>query len=483
MFIRLRHEEHGIAMVISIMVAFVVMLLATVIFGQAIHQSGQSAYGRNRLTSVGAAEAGLNYWFNYIQQTTPSNLTTSPVSQTVGSSPATATFVATPTYYADTAGITAFSGTISSSNAPLSVKIKSVGTVNSVSRTMESFITLTPVYGGIQGALISNSNTTLTNSFTLNGNSGNDADIYVLGTGAVFNAPSGLESIHGSIYVPSGTVNSIGTGTHIYGQVWANGSVLVNHPQAQIDGNITSTTSSVTVSSGSVSGNAYYCTGSAPSNVTGTKNSTCALGPPPSQSFPQVSYVQSAWVSAGYTNFQTFTGASACTDARDYVESAGAYAATGFSGHSVGNTVVRITQACVYSNSNNATITMNSNLAIITDSEIDLAQQSTWNGVTSQRDLFMISTWPAASCPASGVAGSHNVTFGNLTGSNALVETFVYTPCTASMQNNNSSFIGQVIGTTLNIGNNFQETYRPIVVPGANLTSYTQNIAYIREVA
>lgn len=313
----------------------------------------------------------------------------------------------------------------------------------------------------------------------MNGNSGNDADIYVLGTGAIFNAPSGLESIHGSIYVPAGSVNSIGTNVHIYGQVWANGSVLVNHPGALIDGNVSSTTSSVTVSSGIVGGNAYYCTGSAPANVAGMKNSTCALGPPLSQSFPQITYVQSAWVSAGYTNFQMF---SDCTAAQNYVESTGIYAATGFSGHDVGNTVVRITPACEYTNSNNATITMNNKLAIITDGEINLSQKSTWNGASSMRDLFMISTWPAATCPASGTTGSHNITFGNLTGFNNLVETFVYTPCTASMQNNNSSFTGQVIGGTLDIGTNFQENYVPIVVPGANLTGYTQNIAYIREV-
>jgi hypothetical protein len=125
---------------------------------------------------------------------------------------------------------------------------------------------------------------------------------------------------------------------------------------------------------------------------------------------------------------------------------------------------------------------MKGNLAIITDSEINLSQQSSWNGVSSLKDLFMISTYPAASCPASGTSGSHNVSFGNLTTTNSLVETFVYTPCTATMLNNNSSFTGQVIGTTLNVGNNFQENYKPVLVPGANLTGYNQDIAYIREV-
>ena len=66
---RIWRDEEGLAMVVSMMVAFVVLLLATVIFGQSIHTSGMSAYGRNRLTAVDAAEAGLNYWYNYIDQT------------------------------------------------------------------------------------------------------------------------------------------------------------------------------------------------------------------------------------------------------------------------------------------------------------------------------------------------------------------------------------------------------------------------------
>lgn len=478
---RIREEERGLAMVVSLMVVFVVLLLATVVFGQAVHNSNQSGYNRNRLTSVGAAEAGLNYWYNYLQNWTPTGSAPGAVTRTVGSSPGSASFTATPTFYSDTAGTTAFTGTITSSSYPQSVKIKSVGTTNGgTTRTMETFIVLRAIYGGLTGALVANSNTTFTNSFTINGNNGNDADIIVLS--GDFSAPSGLEAIHGSIYVPAGSA-SVGTGVHIYGQVWANNSVTVNHPVALIDTDLKSTTSSVTVSSGAVSGNAYYCTGAAPNNVAGTKNQTCALGTPPTQAFPQITWNQTNWTNSGYTNIVTFTGASACTDARNYVESTGAYAATGFSGHNLGNTVVRISASCVYSNSNNAVITMNNNLAVITDSEIDLSQRSTWNGATSLRDLFFISTWPAASCPASGSAGSHNVTLGNLTGFNSLVETFVYSPCTVTMNNNNGAFTGQVIGTTLSIGNQFQQNYKPVLVPGANLTSYNQDIAYIREVA
>ena len=52
-------------MVVAVMVVFVVMLLATVVFSQAVHNTTASGDDRKRLQSVDAAEAGLNYFFNY----------------------------------------------------------------------------------------------------------------------------------------------------------------------------------------------------------------------------------------------------------------------------------------------------------------------------------------------------------------------------------------------------------------------------------
>jgi Tfp pilus assembly protein PilX len=116
MFVRLRRDERGVAMVVALGVAFVVMLLATVIFTQAIHNSNESAYGRRRLTAVSAAEAGLNYWYNYLQNTSPTSISSAAVTRSLGSSPATSSFTATPIFYSDTAGTNVFTGTITSSS-------------------------------------------------------------------------------------------------------------------------------------------------------------------------------------------------------------------------------------------------------------------------------------------------------------------------------------------------------------------------------
>jgi hypothetical protein len=479
---RMRDEEQGAAMIVAIGVCFVVLLLSTVIVNQAIHNSQSSGYDRRRLASVNGAEAGLNYYYNYLENTSASTLTTTAVTKVLGTSPNSTTFTITPTYYSDRAGTTAFSGTPSSSNYPRAVRLISVATSDSgATRKMESFVQLTPVFGGLTGALIANSNTTFSNNFTVNGNSGNDGDVYVL-TGS-FTVPSGLETIKGSLWVPAGSA-SIGTGLHLYGDVWANTAVTVSHPGAQIDGAAKSSTSSVTVTSGHVSGNASYCTGSAPSNVTGTKTQTCSLGTPPSQTFPQIKFDAAAWADQGYYE-KDFTGATACTDARDYVEGSSAGTWNGGSGVPSGysGVVVYINASCTYANSNNATISLGGkNLGIVTTGSVNLGQHSTWNGVTSTSNLYFLSAYPAAGTP-NCTSPNQDVTVGMNTDFNSLVQTFVYTPCTASMNNNNSAFSGQVIGTTLTIGNNFSMTYKPLLVPGANVVGFTEDIAYIREVS
>jgi hypothetical protein len=39
-----------------------------------------------------------------------------------------------------------------------------------------------------------------------------------------------------------------------------------------------------------------------------------------------------------------------------------------------------------------------------------------------------------------------------------------------------------VIGGSVDIGNNWSMIYKPIVVPGALVTGFTEDIAYIREI-
>ena len=50
-------------------------------------------------------------------------------------------------------------------------------------------------------------------------------------------------------------------------------------------------------------------------------------------------------------------------------------------------------------------------------------------------------------------------------------------------RSNQNAVNGQVVGDTVVIGNNRSINYRPIVIPGALVTGFTEDVAYIREVA
>jgi Tfp pilus assembly protein PilX len=484
MTIRL-HDDDGVAMIVAVMVAFVVLLLSTVVVAQSIHTSSRSGYDRERLQSVNGAEAGLDYYYNYLSKTSGSALSVNPVTFSIGSSPGSTSVTVTPTYYLDTTGTTVFTGAITGSNYPHSVRILSVATTNGkTARKMASFAVLHAVFGGFTGAIVSNNSMSPSNSFSVAGLNGNDGDIYVISGN--FSATSGNQIARGNLYVPNGSI-TLSTQFHLYGTAWANLSATVSHSQAQVDGDLKSTTSSTVVSAGHVTpGGAYYCTGSAPSAsaVAGPRVQTCSLGSPPTQAFPQLRYVQSEWSSdvPSYTNFQSFVD---CTTARNYIESTGAYAATGFSGHNVGNTVVRILNTCEYTPSNNSSVSLLGHLAIIADGSINLSQQSLWTGSSgSVKSLYFMSPYPTTgtpSCVTPPTTPSTNVSVGQNTNfSNVAV--FSYSPCTVTLSNNNTAYPGQAIGGNVVVGNNFTMSYTPTKTPGLLVSSFNQDISYIREV-
>ncbi len=69
------NEEDGMALIVSLMVAFVILMLSSVIVAQSIHSLNASGYDRQRLTSYNAAEAGVNAWWEDLQTTTLASLT------------------------------------------------------------------------------------------------------------------------------------------------------------------------------------------------------------------------------------------------------------------------------------------------------------------------------------------------------------------------------------------------------------------------
>jgi Tfp pilus assembly protein PilX len=62
-------EKRGAALIVALLVTFVVMMLSTLVIQQAINNTDAAGYNRSRRTSVNAAEAGLDYYDNYLGNT------------------------------------------------------------------------------------------------------------------------------------------------------------------------------------------------------------------------------------------------------------------------------------------------------------------------------------------------------------------------------------------------------------------------------
>jgi len=461
---RLHSEEQGMALVVSLMVAFVILMLSSVVVAQSIHSLDASGYDRQRLSSYNAAEAGANAWWEDLQTTALASLNCSTKAGVMNTQPNEAQFSATATFY-DTDGSTAMSCPLSSANPPSYVKIVSTGSSEGeAARQVETFAKLTPIYTGFGAAIMSVNGTSFGNNFEVFGDAGSDGDIYILnGNLSITNSPV----IWGSVYVPNGSL-SMSNSSEIKGNIWSNGSASLT----TVGGWAKSTTGNI--SGGSVGGDATAA-GTITSSVAGTKYPGTNPGPVPTQTFPQIANSTTAWTNAGYTLVGPYTGASACTNAYNYIHNTGSgtWATSGLT-----NIVIHINATCTFINGNNDTNTIRGNLAVISDGGFTFNNQSNWNASGTVKNAYFISGYTSTTpCPS-----SKNISVGNNTNFNSFVNVFFYTPCSATLANQNN-FIGQALAGTALIANKFTMTYKAVLVPGQGTVSgFNQDIAYVREI-
>ncbi len=467
MLTRLNNDERGVAMVVALMVAFVLLILSTVVVAQSIHSLDSSDLARSRLTAVNAAEAGTNAWYEYLQTTSVDELGCTTIAQSLDSEPTEASFSADVVYY-DASGAE-MDCPFSSTTYPSAALITSTGSVTTeAARTFQSYVVLTPIAGaGFGSAILANSNATFVNSFDVFGEVGNDGDIYVI-TGNLNMGNSG--HVRGSIFVPTGSATLSGS-ARVEGTLWTNGSITMSNT-ASIGGDGFSSTGSISGSNSAAIGGDARAAGTITGvQVGGTTTPNTASGPPPTITFPQVTWVPTDWTGQGYT-INTYSGASACTNAKSFLT--GAWS---------GNYVVRITgpTPCTLTFSNNTTVNVGGNIAIVTDWGITFQNRGDWNGSTTTKRAYFISVW-GTNCTGTG-ASSKTVATANNTNFNAFVTPIFYSPCNVSMQNS-SNFKGQVIGGGVSIANNFNMTYTEVLVPGIEgaVAGFDQDISYIREV-
>jgi len=472
---RLHHEESGIAMILAMMVVFVVVLLSIVVFDMSIHNTQQAAYDRKRVTSIAAAEAGIDRAWNLVQFTAPQSLPCSSVSDSLGSQPGPATFTIDVTWYKDSSG-TPFACTSTDrptqAAPPVAALITSTGETNTgVPRTMQTYVTLSPNYGGFGSAILAVTSTTFDNNFGILGQNGNDGNIYVTNGNLTIN---NAVTVYGNVYVHAGSA-FMKNNAQISGELWANGGITLNNPST-VSTNVISSTGAIDTTTdpgGTIGGFAMAGTTveEPPLVISGSTYEYSPQGAPPTQDFPKlcevaISGVCSAmpWTSQGYT----LTTATTCAAAQTFLDASLS-----------GNQVLWIPSGCPdLQIANNDVVNFSGNLAIVTNGKITMANRNTWNGVTGKKLFFISNYRTGLACST----GAYNITTGNNSNfKNASV--LFYSPCTVTL-NNQNDFIGQVLGNSVSIENHFTMQYQPVLVPGLDsVTGFNQNVVYIREVA
>jgi len=456
-------REDGFAMITAVVVSFVVALIVLGAIQLAVHNSEQSAYDRRRVQALETGEAGLNYYYSLLASTPYASYPCSPVTQTLNSVPST-TFTVTATFYNAAGGTLVCPLT----QSPDSVLLRSVGKMTALSkptRTLESKVSLSVTTTGSfpGGAIYGYSSIHMNSNSTVLGGQYNDADVYTNGS---MNLNSN-NTIYGNLYA-LGSV-TMTSKTEVKRDLWASGSVVMNS-SAKVRGNVTSSTSSISLtSSAHIYGNAKAGTTiSAPSGaISGTQTQNIPSSAPPMPSYPTFTYVASDWINAGYTNQQTWTGAS-CSNAAAYIQNS----------WTSGNLLVRLTSMgnnpCTI---NPPTKTLPGNLAIVTDGPVTFLPSTRWSATGGPYSVSIFAGLTA-------LPGYCDFTTTINSGIGANLNALIYVPrtCSIILNSNSSLASGQLYGGSVTMNSNATFAYKQVAVPGASTSGFGETIVYEREV-
>ena len=470
-------QEQGIAMITVMLTSMVVVGLSLTAVQLSEHGLTSTSTDRKRIQAADAAEAGLDVALAALQAnpypTMPCTLT-----GTLSDVPTTASYSVAITYYPtfppNGAPLTCSGGL---SAQPAAAELVSTGDTQAVvggKRQMDALIKLTPVPGsgsGFNRAIFSNQGPLLNNSLTINGFSGQDGDVYTNGNVTCNNAAN----VHGSIYA-QGTIllnNACNVTVDVYskGNLTTNNASSIGHDAISSQGNISlgnsSTVSHDATAKGTNTGGTV--TGQRRSNQTGIPD-------PPTASMPTLNWDAAAWTSAGFTVVDEGTN---CTQAHDDIATMNT---------AVVNKVYRIHGSCKMTWTNNETITLARDLAIVADGGFvwnnSFKVKSSVAGVPHKIWWIVPSDAVTVSSPCgSADNGPHDMYSGNANTSTSDITVFFYTPCNIAM-NNAISGGGQIYAGRVTINNAFTLSYVPTDVPGAassSTTLYTVAISYKRE--
>lgn len=472
MLSRLHRNEEGVAIITAVLTSAIVVMLGTTVVQLAVHNSEGSAYDRRHVQSVAAAEAGIDYYFSALAETgglAPPCSGDPTLSRPMVGSPGE--FTVTPIFY-DAVGVPI---DCPPPVDPSAVLLHSVGTSGPASsaRTMEAYAELTVATGGTfdnEGAIIADATVTFTSNATIGGSNFSDADVYTNGNITL----ASNSTLYGKIFAQGSVTMS--SGSEVKKDVWTKGGITMS-AGASIRGNATAgdlapaPTSAITMANNShIYGNAT-ASGSITSGVvdgTRAQNQT-NVAAPPTRPYPTFTYDQADWTAAGFTNIQTFSGATACADAKTYIQSTWAS----------GPLLVRIlsTGATCTTTFTNANYTVRGHLAIISDGPVTMNTNARFapTGGTTANVYLMAGLSGSAPC---------NITMNTNSGFGPGLPTLLYTPstCAINLHSNTAITQGQILSGSINFHHTSQFQYSRLTVPGTGTGGFKQDVVYKREV-
>jgi hypothetical protein len=501
--------DEGVALIsVMLITMLIVSLIGVVVAATATNLQG-SGLDRKRTQTSAAAEAGVDAVLANLQTSAGTAVPCSATGSISG-----ATYTTKVAYYAtyppSGTPLTCSNGTLSGS--PAAALVTSTGSGPAAyngagttfgDRTMTALVRLTGGSGTgpvLDKAVFTDASVSLTNAWKLTSVNGSDASFYTNGNFSCNSTPT----INGSVYA-QGTA-SLTNSCWIDGDMWANGTVSTSSTGTHVGGMIKSSTGNLSEgNSGIYIGKGVQvagkcCGGKSSPLASDGKPQTVAsgtiqtgvttLGPPPSESFPRITYDPSQWPGYGVQTWAdwmktnaTANGAPSWSDAYNgsCTAAAASYSLNGPL-TSPGTPTIIDARSCGLS-WNAVSIKLNSDLIIFTNSLTSSNGVNVTSADGKLHTLRLIVPWPAGATSCS-TANAGTLTFnsgGTAIGSN--VQMLLYSAGNVSLTNN-IDFYGQIYGCSLTASVNVTVRYVPVGAGGGGggtPTPYKVDVAYLRD--
>lgn len=507
-------DDAGVALIVALVVALLVFVLTTAILADAFHNVVGSANGRERLTAINAAEAGVSWYVHALESTNVSALRTAPTwsgslntwtsaPKTLAGMPGTGSFSVQAVYWRSyDAATDAFSGNpclavctsfadMESATAPASmwVEVRATGQAGTVSRVVRAVLEVRPVHSGLSGAFAGIFICELGNRFTITGPS---ADLYLVGQAGggcpnnELKVSSGQFTTSGNVYVLSGDAILQRT-TKIDGNLWAKGVITLGSG-AGGEANATSCSSSspasVLICGDATSLTSVPATGPT-AKVLGTKSACSGCTLPDLQfsevtlakakeSFPTPTWTHStqsaAWAEAAGTTLFKDNGAQSATLLEITCPSPSAR--------------IKMPKGTLY---------LGGNLAIVSSCGLEFGgrvefRKSPSANLTTAPSLYLMTGYTATSCTVGAnprAANDYRDIIFNQNFDSTAIKLYVYSPCKLIFTNQ-TNITGQVVARQLYAqGRTTINTVNLLGVSGGApgpVTSFSARILSLREV-